>query len=608
MKVYPRFLLRVRDIDGQKALRFFAEENATISEEAAPLFAAAFDELCDLAGLGSAARERLARKRGRTLFSNGWQSWCYAGELAAGDRIARARIVPHIAVYCDGPGPREARGEVLSRFLTYVRSGEDRVVLASVGSPDRVTPPVAFRWDRSSLELRAEVGAKGARFAKGELVAEIRLFYREGYFAAKDALRDAFRDYGHFDRLGFLGSGGSLVPGGYESWYNHYTHIDDEIIAGDLASIGANDNLINAYYLRRGKPTVFQIDDGWEKAVGQWEPDQVKFPRGMKVFAEEIEGKGMVPGIWVAPLLATKGSAIFRERPEWLLRDGRGRPVPAGFNPGWDGIFYCLDISLSEVEDYLALLFERIVENWGYRYLKLDFLYAGFVEGDRAKGGAAYEHYDRLMRRLTSRTRDSRGRGVAYLGCGAPLESSFRHFPLMRISADTKERWEDWLLRCVVRHQGRPAAYTNLTHSIGRALLDGTVFVNDPDVVFCRTRRMGLSETEKELIALVDGLLASQLMFSDDTQEFGEPEEAAFTARVVGLYDSLADREYGAERVGPDVYSIFSRDGRVRGVVNLSNRPWSALGYDPVKALVLHATRGEGALAFEPRSMSVFEE
>jgi alpha-galactosidase len=132
--------------------------------------------------------------------------------------------------------------------------------------------------------------------------------------------------------------------------------------------------------------------------------------------------------------------------------------------------------------------------------------------------------------------------------------------------------------------------------------------VNDPDVVFCRTRRMGLSETEKELIALVDGLLASQIMFSDDTQEFGEPEEAAFTARVVGLYDSLADREYGAERVGPDVYSIFSRDGRVRGVVNLSNRPWSASGYDPAEALVLHAARGEGALAFEPRSMSVFEE
>jgi hypothetical protein len=40
------------------------------------------------------------------------------------------------------------------------------------------------------------------------------------------------------------------------------------------------DNLIDAYYLRRDKPTV-----------GRWEPDPVKFPRSMKSFAEDIEGK-----------------------------------------------------------------------------------------------------------------------------------------------------------------------------------------------------------------------------------------------------------------------------------------------------------------------------
>ena len=109
--------------------------------------------------------------------------------------------------------------------------------------------------NRASLGFRVELNAKGGRFAKGGLVAEIRLFYREGYFAAKDALGDAFGAYGRFERLAFLGSGARLVPGGYESWYNHYARIDDRIIASDLASIGSNGNLINAYYLRRGKPT-----------------------------------------------------------------------------------------------------------------------------------------------------------------------------------------------------------------------------------------------------------------------------------------------------------------------------------------------------------------
>jgi alpha-galactosidase len=185
------------------------------------------------------------------------------------------------------------------------------------------------------------------------------------------------------------------------------------------------------------------------------------------------------------------------------------------------------------------------------------------------------------MRRLTSRTVDSRGRGVAWLGCGAPLEPSYRHFPLMRIGADTKEQWEDGLLKRVVRHQGRPAAYTNLTHTIGRALLDGTVFVNDPDVVFCRTRRINLTVAEKELVALVDFMLGSQLMFSDDTQDFGEGGDAVFTARVVGLYDALAGGEYGAERIARDVYSVFSRDGRVRGIANLANAAWGTPAVAP---------------------------
>jgi alpha-galactosidase len=633
MEVDPRFSSRVEDRDGQKALRFFAVEELSIRENETALLAASLGELCDLAGVDGEARSRFANAKGRTLYSNGWQSWCFAGELAEGERIHRARIVPNIAVYCDAPGSPEARGEVLSQFLTFVRSGESRLALVSRGSPDRATPPVAFRWDRASLDLRVDIYAKGARFAAGELVAELRLFYKEGYFAAKDALREAFLEYGHFDRLGFLaetaggadGSGG-LRPGGYESWYNHYTKIDEGIISGDLASIGANDNLINAYYLGRGKPTVFQIDDGWEKAVGQWEPDERKFPRGMKVLAEEIEGRGMVPGIWIAPLLATRHSAVFRDRPEWLLRDTAGRPIPAGYNPGWDGVFYCLDISLPEVEDYLAGVFDTIVEDWGYRYLKLDFLYAGFLgstpagpvkpakrakptePASRKRPGAAFQHYDRLMRRLTSKTKDSRGRAIAYLGCGAPLESSFRHFPLMRIGADTKEHWEDRPLKYVVWHQGRPAAYTNATHSIGRSLLDGTVFVNDPDVVFCRTSRMGLSETEKELSALVGFMLASQIMFSDDTREFGEEGERAFTARIIALYDRIGRREFAAERSARDVYALASRDGAIRGIANLSDSGWKGPGFDLARALVAHVepVRG-GGLVYEPHSISLYE-
>lgn len=328
----------------------------------------------------------------------------------------------------------------------------------------------------------------------------------------------------------------------------------------------------------------------------------------MRSLAGEIEEKGMIPGIWIAPLLVTRSSAVYRDNPEWLLRDKGGRPAPAGFNNRWDGTFYCLDISLPEVEDYLAVIFEMLVEDWGYRYLKLDFLYAGFLAGARQRPGAAYEHYDRLMRRLTSRVVDSKGRGVAYLGCGAPLEPSFRHFPLMRVGADTKEQWDDRLLKDVVRHQGRPAAYMNMVDTVGRAMLDGTVFLNDPDVVFCRTSRMRLTEAEKETVALVDALLASQIMFSDDTRGFGKAAEAAFTSRIVALYDRLAGREYGVERLFDEIYSIFSRDGRIKGIVNLSDGYYGGESFDALKAIVAHADKeSRGSILIEPRSIALYE-
>jgi alpha-galactosidase len=175
----------------------------------------------------------------------------------------------------------------------------------------------------------------------------------------------------------------------------------------------------------------------------------------------------------------------------------------------------------------------------------------------------------------------------------------------MRIGADTKEAW-DWPALRAIRHQGRPSARMSALDAIGRSALDGAVFVNDPDVVFCRTARMRLGEGEKELVALVDIMLASQVMFSDDAREFGD--EAAFTSRIVELHDRLAGREYGVERAGRDAFRIFSRDGAVSGIANLSDRPWieSAEGWDALRAMVLRARRVKGSLAFEPRSISLF--
>ena len=95
--------------------------------------------------------------------------------------------------------------------------------------------------------------------------------------------------------------------------------------------------------------------------------------------------------------------------------------------PGWGGDTFCLDISRPRVVDYLLGLFDTIVNVWGFRYLKLDFLYAGMLRGAspgaRAGEGIGYwERYMDIMSRITSTTKAKDGKPVAWLACGAPFE------------------------------------------------------------------------------------------------------------------------------------------------------------------------------------------
>ncbi|MFA6505176.1 MAG: glycoside hydrolase family 36 protein [Treponemataceae bacterium] len=585
-----------------------------------------FDALFDLVKLPRANSLRSALWNKRALFvqGGGWQSWSAGWELAWNETLPRrVLVVPELIKYTNRDGDDPKPGEIVGHFISYLRVGDDYLCLASLDGGAH--PPLSYRIDRRSKLLTIEVFSRGKEWKPGEVAAKLYVFHAVGFFALKDALRRIYEPERRFSRLSFLKSKDRkrLRPGGFESWYNHYTNIDENLIRADLDALCKTDNLINVFYARRGRPTVFQIDDGWQNTVGEWEIDQSRFPGGLRALSESIHEKGMIPGLWFAPFLVTKKAAIFRERPEWLLKDALGKPVVAGFNDKWDNQFHCLDLSREDVRTYLGGLMDRAIDEWGIRYLKLDFLYAGLLRGVYQNGGAAYEFYDLALKMLTSRTTDNEGRPIAYLGCGLPLGPSYPYFPLSRIGADTKEDW-DWAKVKLIGHVGRPSAYVNLLDTIGRSYLDGTVYVNDPDVVFLREKNCRLTENEKELIALVNYLLAGQIMFSDDPVDFGSSSAERFlTERIVGFYDEIPeDEEFGAVRVAKDVFRLESRGGKFAGLINLRARPFrlrravdESLFDDLARGTALvdrrlafesiAQTARKGALNFAPRSITL---
>ncbi len=522
-----------------------------------------------------------------------------------------ARYMGTSAIGAAGVG--RASGTASSGSATDEKAGDSAVSgarLVDTFGASSYLPPISFLLRGNKIRIFAY--AEGGNFRRGQIVARVAVLIAPGYFALKDKIAGLWGAHGRFEDLrwlsleaqsakgaGFEGGGASSgaragqgseepahpfqgVIGGYESWYNHYTAIDERIIGADLASIGANNNIVNNYFIRRGRPTVFQIDDGWELAIGDWEAHPEKFPSGMAALACRIRDKNLIPGLWLAPFLLMPDSKTAKAHPEWILRDRDGAPVRAGWNPNWGGDVWCLDLSLPEVEANLASLFDMVVNEWGYRYLKLDFLYAGLMRGAFAgRKGGAWEHYARIMARILEFSIAADGSPVAFLSCGAPIESTAPFMPLMRSGADTREHWE-WPQLRLIGHQGRPSAKLNMQDSIGRAILDKTLLLCDPDVIFCRTERTSLKDTEKFLVGMVAAMFGSQIMSSDDPAGFGrvppqsgQLSEPEFTNQILDWYQRIESKKFGVERSSVrvrEVYRFFSREKAVYGMINLSDR------------------------------------
>jgi len=572
-------------------------------------------ELLEFAGAGEDDRCSFETET-VMLYAGPWQSWSPGWELPPCEKFfPRVRFIPLLRkqsaapwdITPNGNAPRKSalyhpsEGEVTGSFIMYLRAGSRYLVIADAIKNNAL--PVCFfiSKDRQLIRAALYVGTKNSQ--NENTVAKLRIFLAHGYFNFKDEIKNIFYD-DRFKSLEFLGKGQPVVgfrPGGYCSWYNHYTNIDEKIILSDLEGLLTTDNLIALRYLKKGLPAVFQIDDSWELAVGDWEVNSARFPRGLKYIAEKIESAGLIPGLWLAPFLLTRRSRLFRERPEWLLSE-RGRPVEAGWNPNWDGIYYCLDLSREDVMKYLRSLMDRIIDGWGFRYIKLDFLYAGFLSGENS-GGKVAEYYERAVTILTERTRNAAALPLVYLGCGLPLGASFRHFPLSRIGTDTKESWE-WPIAKFIRHEGRPGALLSLRETISRSFMNGTVYINDPDVVFLRSANCALTETEKECIALVNFLFAGQIMCSDNFFALGEAD-LSLIKRIQNLYERLDGDEYGATALEKDVFLLESRSGRISGLINLKNKPFRLPAASGLFSGGMWLVDHRKGISFAPHSISV---
>lgn len=430
--------------------------------------------------LGAAGALRAAG-RGPVLLVNGYQSWSACRVVRAG-------------------GPEEVTGHWQ---MATVGTAAQRH--RSTGARGTARPPAGL-----GLVFGTEDGGAG-RFVIG--AAGVRALSHFGHrllgasYPPTAAALSILPSDTPLDDLGDVAARArdaplpDTVPAGWCSWYELYGGVTE---ADVLANLGVARATFDPRSFR-----VIQVDDGFQRSTGDWDTND-KFPHGHRWLTDAIHAAGFQAGLWIAPFAVSERSGIPVARPHWLLQDDAGGPLVLATRDDWGGRIYALDAAQREVQDHLRDLMRHATEEWGYDYLKLDFLHYGAEGGHAGRWQSGAEAYRAGLRAM----REGAGRAFL-LGCGAPLQHAVGVFDGMRIGADVDASWEGI----------QPAASATLR----RAHLHRRAWLGDPDALVVRAP---LTMDEARAWASVVAL-SGQMTLASDRLERLDTERMELLQRAI---------------------------------------------------------------------------
>ncbi len=437
-------------------------------------------------------------ERDDIFFANGFQSWTLSREYKKGDNQVGLYPLAKLPVFKKFAGASgdyhftEYGRDLFHSFTyTYIRRG-DKVEL--MGSLNERTGYTVFYADMKENVFVASKDVDGLAL-KGEYEL-FDLFWCTGSY--DEAFDKYFAAYPkkHTGRVKHLA--------GYTSWYNYYQKIDEDIILRDLEGLKR----------AKGYANIFQIDDGYETKIGDWEIDKTKFKNGLRPIVDKIHEQGLLAGLWFAPFAAQFKAEIIKKHPEWLVKDAKGKPLVSGI--AWGG-FYALDFELEEVKNFIRNIFRQIFEEWGFDMVKLDFLYAAAIlpRNGKTRGQLMCEAMDFL--------RECCGDKLL-LGCGVPLGPSFGVVDACRIGCDAEISFKDRFY-AKLTNQEIISTKNAMCDTIFRRHLNGRIMANDPDVFFLRDDGLKIAkynEIQKRLLAKLNHIFGSVLFVSDNVGNYDD--------------------------------------------------------------------------------------
>ncbi len=442
------------------------------------------------------------------MFRHGYQSWSPTDVATVGvdlDPSAKANLeFLQAAHHADQRTVTD--GSVRSEWVTLLAdasTAEDAILIGFLGGSrhDGTIWASIAHPDGPSVRVEAFLGGAILHAGERRSLHAVRIDARPGVspsakldaFASEVGQREAARTDREFQV-------------GWCSWYQYFHEVSEVDIRSNLAEAAA------------WPFEVFQIDDGYQAAIGDWLDTNARFPSGISALAEAITSASMTPGVWLAPFLAAPNSALLAKHPDFVAHHREGGPLRTWWNPPWGGgdggFMYGLDTTNPSVLAHLEDTARSLVM-MGYRYLKLDFTFSPSVDGsyfDPSQTPA------QRVRAGFEAIRRGAGDDCFLLACGVPLSNVIGVVDGVRIGQDVAPAWSleraDEVVPGYLATQ--PSTQLAAESTMRRAFLHRRTWLNDPDCVMLRQTDTALSGQAASSWAALIGFSGGMVLVSDD--------------------------------------------------------------------------------------------
>ena len=243
--------------------------------------------------------------------------------------------------------------------------------------------------------------------------------------------------------------------------------------------------------------------------LGDWLEPNENWDGGLDRAAREIFKDGYRAGIWLAPFAASENSKLFKQHPDWALKDFENKPIPKMITE--EGAIYALDGSHPGFQKYLRKVFKTL-RKFGFIFYETDLMNWGLNDSWKIKRATPGKTSVQIYREILQLIREEIGEGSLWMADQVPYGPTIGFADIAEVADTTKAGWENAGIENMIQE----SYFTHYFNNI--------YWQNDPgDINFINDDNR-LSEAEKISLALWKGILGGAVGTSDDMTQWTDEQ------------------------------------------------------------------------------------